>query len=173
MERKFCELDPNCLKFHSLIFQHVSWSIKFQRYRTKNVEITFAWKLNVEKFNILSTGVLWVCGLLYKVLHSASVRCQLVQPITVYKYSNNNGAPSHTITIQRQGRKVHCAGSERCYCIRLAKVVGAISPRTVPLLPLFMDETPKACVSGRWRPYRPFTLTNQCQLFHDMQFLDM
>ena len=40
----------------------------------------------------------------------------------------------------------------------LYRVVGANNPRTDPLLPLFMGETPKAYVSGRWRPYRTFTL---------------
>ena len=53
--------------------------------------------------------------------------------------------------------------------------VGANDPITDPLLPLFREETPKACVSGSWGPYRTFTLTtcSYCQLFHDMQFFDM
>ena len=46
--------------------------------------------------------------------------------------------------LQTQGRKFHRAGTEKCYCT----VVGANNSRTDLLLPLFIKETPKACVSG-------------------------
>ena len=47
------------------------------------MEMTIDQKLPVKKSNIVNTRVLCVFVLLEKVLHTASIRCQLVRPTTV------------------------------------------------------------------------------------------
>ena len=78
--------------------------------------------------------------------------------------------------LQTQGRKFHRVGTEKCYCT----VVGANNSRTDLLLPLFIKETPKACVSGHieHNSYLLISVISQYAIFchvilKDLSFLSL
>ena len=157
MERKLCELDPNCPKFYSQYFKF--FCVKVKNFKDIGGKI---WKWQLIKNCLSRNPISWIrefcafCSAWKSVAHSKYQVSTCVTDNCV-KIFRQDWAPSHSSRItqdhlqectpifvkkrewlpmsldcnpklrkshiwrrrQRQGRKVHCAGTERCYCIGL------------------------------------------------------